>query len=94
MDAPFEIHGTRSATRVVRGSFEGGWDGEMARFLMPYKFAIDEVCTKLNVLREEFAHLHDYNPIEHVTSRLKSVESIREKAARRGCGFEFEWSGR
>lgn len=84
MSAPYELYETR------RQTFDGEWDGELTRFLMPYKFAIDEVCTKLNVLRQEFAHLHDYNPIEHVTSRLKSVESIRAKAVRRGCGFEFE----
>ncbi len=28
--------------------------------------------------------MHDYNPIEHVTSRVKSPESIRTKAERRG----------
>ncbi|WP_370882705.1 GTP pyrophosphokinase [Kineosporia succinea] len=57
---------------------------DFTRFLMEYQFAVDEVLTKVSVLREEFLHLHRYNPIEHVNSRLKSPESILEKVARRG----------
>src|SRR3546814_13302265 len=48
--------------------------GQLTRFLMEYKFGIDEVTTKISILQEEFAHLHDYNPIEHVLSRVKSPE--------------------
>ena len=65
------------------------WSGdqrELARFSMVYKFAIDEVTTKINILREEFSQLHEYNPIEHVKARLKTPESIVAKARRRGCG--------
>lgn len=60
------------------------------RFLMVYKFAIDEIRTKIDILRQEFAHLHDYNPIEHVTSRLKSPASILAKAQRRGHPLTFD----
>ena len=45
---------------------------------------MDEVVTKLNILRDEFTHLHDYNPIENVSSRLKSPESLVEKIGRKG----------
>ena len=44
---------------------------ELTRFMMSYKFATDEMMTKINILREEFSSIHDYNPIEHVRSRLK-----------------------
>ena len=57
---------------------------ELARFLMVYKFGIDEMMTKINILRDEFTYAHDYNPIEHVKSRLKTPESILAKAARKG----------
>ncbi|WP_420842419.1 GTP pyrophosphokinase [Glycomyces paridis] len=57
---------------------------DFGRFMMEYRFAVDEVLTKVTILREEFRHLHRYNPIEHVTSRLKTPESILEKVARRG----------
>ncbi|NLE97612.1 MAG: GTP pyrophosphokinase family protein [Propionibacterium sp.] len=55
------------------------------RLLMEHRFAVDEVLTKVNILREEFLHLHRYNPIEHVGSRVKTMESILEKVVRKGC---------
>lgn len=63
---------------------------ELTRFLLLYKFAISEITTKINILREEFTHLHDYNPIEHVTARLKTPDSIRAKALRRNCELTFD----
>lgn len=57
---------------------------EFTRFMMEYRFATDEMLTKVNILREEFLHLRQYNPIEHVTSRVKSAESILTKVDRRG----------
>lgn len=62
--------------------------GDMARMMMAYKFGLDEVMTKVNILKEEFAHIHDYNPIEHVSSRLKSPASILAKAERLGIGHD------
>jgi putative GTP pyrophosphokinase len=63
--------------------------GEFTRFTMPYRFALDEVTTKLNILREEFNEFHDHNPIEHVLARLKTPASIIHKAGRVGCAMEF-----
>jgi len=63
---------------------------DFARFLMPYKFGIDEINTKISILREEFSQLHDYNPIEHLSSRLKTPEGIVEKVERKGCNSSFE----
>lgn len=60
----------------------------LTRFLMPYKFAIDEVMTKLNILQEEFTQTGEYNPIEHVSSRMKDPDSIIEKMQRRGVPLE------
>ena len=60
---------------------------DFGRFMMSYKFGLDEVMTKVNILREEFNYTHNYSPIEHVRSRLKSSESIRNKAVRKGCEF-------
>ncbi|WP_213815069.1 GTP pyrophosphokinase family protein [Glaciihabitans sp. dw_435] len=58
---------------------------DVSRFLMAYKFGLDEVMTKVNILKEEFSYVHEYNPIEHVRSRLKSPESILRKAERKNC---------
>nr|WP_148220962.1 GTP pyrophosphokinase family protein [Xylanimonas cellulosilytica] len=56
---------------------------DLRRMLLSYKFGIDEVMTKISILREEFRQIHDYNPIEHVGSRLKTFESILAKARRK-----------
>lgn len=62
---------------------------DVARFLMSYKFAIDTVMAKVNILNEEFRYTHDHNPIEHVSSRLKTPTSIMEKARRREVPFDL-----
>ncbi|MBP3039930.1 GTP pyrophosphokinase family protein [Bacillaceae bacterium Marseille-Q3522] len=58
---------------------------ELTRFMMAYKFALDEMNTKINILKDEFSYMHDYNPIEHVNSRIKSPESILKKINKKGC---------
>jgi len=63
---------------------------EMTRFMMTYKFGLDEMNTKLNILQEEFQHFHDYNPIEHIKSRLKSPESILKKIIRKNHEMTLE----
>ncbi|WP_062349985.1 GTP pyrophosphokinase [Bacillus kwashiorkori] len=63
---------------------------ELTRFMLTYKFALEEVNTKINILSQEFQHIHEYNPIEHVNSRLKSPESILNKITRKGCPFSVE----
>ncbi|MHA6669798.1 GTP pyrophosphokinase [Homoserinimonas sp. A447] len=62
----------------------------LTRFMMSYKFGLDEVTTKINILKEEFTRIHDYSPIEHVNSRLKSPESILKKAVRKGATLDLE----
>ncbi|MBW7454011.1 GTP pyrophosphokinase family protein [Paenibacillus sepulcri] len=62
---------------------------EITRFLMMYKFALSEIETRIEILQEEFQMLHDYNPIEHTKSRLKSPESIMNKIMRKNCDISF-----
>ena len=57
---------------------------KMTRMMLLYKFALSELETKIEILREEFLMIHDYNPIEHTNSRLKSPESILKKLNRKG----------
>lgn len=63
---------------------------EITRFLMDYKFALDAFETKIEILKEEFQFFHDYNPIEHTKSRLKSPESILKKVYKKGCDLSLE----
>ncbi len=60
-------------------------DSELTRLMLAYQSGIDEVTTRLATLQREFEHLQASNPIEHVTSRLKSPRSLLDKARRRGA---------
>lgn len=62
---------------------------EIVKFMMRYKFALDEINTKINILKQEFHYTHDYNPIENVTSRVKSPESIFKKIRKKDVELSF-----
>ena len=49
-----------------------------------YNSALKEVNTKLEILNDEFKHVHKYNPIEYFKSRIKTAESIVKKLKRYG----------
>lgn len=52
---------------------------EWRHALLLYEAALKEVNTKIEILHNEFKQAHRYNPIEHITSRIKSPESIAKK---------------
>ncbi|WP_087973962.1 GTP pyrophosphokinase [Oceanobacillus rekensis] len=63
---------------------------ELTRFMATNKFGLDEMNTKLNILKEEFQYIHEYNPIEHLKSRIKSPESILKKMARKNLDISID----
>jgi len=63
---------------------------EFTRFRMAYKFALDEITTKLNILNEEFNYIHDYNPIENISTRLKSPDSLIKKVLKKNIPLSFD----
>ncbi|HEY2493828.1 MAG TPA: GTP pyrophosphokinase family protein [Paenibacillus sp.] len=62
---------------------------DITRFMLIYRFALDEIETKVEILKEEFKSLHDYSPIENTKSRLKSPESIMNKMIRKNYELSF-----
>lgn len=62
--------------RALRDNFQ--------RFIAEYQFGLREVETKLGILRDEFKLMHDYNPIEHLSARVKTLDSLVDKVRRRG----------
>lgn len=52
---------------------------EWNKAILLYDAALKEINTKLEILNNEFKLAHQYNPIEHITSRIKSPESIAKK---------------
>lgn len=70
--------------------FDGPLTDELTRFMMAYKFGLDELLTKVNILKEELTYAGDYCPIEHVKSRLKTLDSLSDKARRIGCPLTLD----
>lgn len=55
-----------------------------------YSAALKEVGTKLEILNDEFKHVHKYNPIEHIKTRIKTPESIVKKLRKYGYETSIE----
>ena len=49
-----------------------------------YNAALKEISTKIEILNDEFQHVHHYTPIEHIKSRIKTPESIVKKLKKNG----------
>ena len=49
-----------------------------------YSAALRQMETKMQILNDEFKHVHQYNPIEHIKARIKTPESIVKKLKRYG----------
>lgn len=49
-----------------------------------YNSALKEIGTKLEILNDEFQHVHQYNPIEHIKTRIKTPQSIVKKLKKNG----------
>ncbi len=55
-----------------------------------YSAALKQIQTKMEILNDEFQHVHRYNPIEHIKSRIKTPESIVKKLKRHGYESTIE----
>ena len=69
MDKPFNLNEDVDSWRTV---------------MFLYNSALKEVGTKLEILNDEFQHVHQYNPIEYIKSRIKNPQSIVKKLKRNG----------
>ncbi|GLI08490.1 GTP pyrophosphokinase [Paenibacillus tyrfis] len=58
--------------------------GEWKEMFLPYKFAMEQLSTTIRHINEEAMHVYNYNPIEHIKTRIKSPESIINKLQRKG----------
>ena len=52
--------------------------------ILVYTSALHQFQTKLEILNDEFQHVHRYNPIEHIKGRIKTPESIVKKLKKNG----------
>ncbi len=71
---------------IDRGDGIDSWKEVM----LIYTSALKQIETKLEILNDEFQHVHQYNPIEHIKSRIKSSESIVKKLKKNGYESTIE----
>ena len=77
------------ATMDLIGSNGDGIDSWQEVTLV-YNAALKQVQTKMEILNDEFQHVHQYNPIEHIKARIKTPESIVKKLKRHGYESTIE----
>ena len=56
---------------------------EYQEMMLKYEFAKKKVETDLEILLREYAFKEEYNPVEHIKSRIKSLDRIVEKLDRK-----------
>ncbi len=55
-----------------------------------YRSGMREVCTKLEIINDQFEYTHKYSPIQTIKSRLKKPESIVNKMKRHGLEINMQ----
>jgi len=74
--------GTKGGRMELKVTGEGAESYE--EVMLIYSGALKQINTKLEILNQEFQHVHNYNPIEHIKSRVKTPGSIAAKLKRHG----------
>ncbi len=90
----YELLCYTEATEIYSEQFEGvkmefkTYNGEgidsWKEVTLVYNAALRQIETKMEILNDEFQHVHQYNPIEHIKARIKTPESIVKKLKRHG----------
>ena len=75
-----ELEGVHMELRVDNDDGIDSWK----EVILVYNAALKQVETKIEILNDEFQHVHRYNPIEHIKARIKTPESIVKKLKRHG----------
>lgn len=65
-------------------------DNEFEKLMLIYQAALKTVKIKLDILNEEFNKFCEYNPIDHISQRIKSPDSIIEKMNRKNINLTYK----
>ena len=63
---------------------------DFEKIMYIYRSALKSLRTKFDILNEEFNSFCEYNPIDHISERVKSPESIIEKMNRKGLELTYK----
>ncbi len=64
-------------------------DDKFRKLMFLYKSAQRELMTKLEILKEELNEFYSYTPIEEITCRIKSYDSIIKKLNKKGYALTY-----
>lgn len=65
-------------------------DKTFEKLMFIYSTAIKELQTKIEIMKDEFKIFYDYDLIDHVQTRIKSIDSIKKKMQDRGLKFTYK----
>lgn len=60
------------------------------KIMFIYSVAIKEIVNKLEIIKDEFKIFYDYDIIDHIKTRIKDPESIKNKMKERGYEFTYK----
>lgn len=66
------------------------FDNELNELLEEYQYAQKMLDTQLDILIKEFTKIRNYNPVEHIKSRIKSKKSIIKKLEKKNLTLTKE----
>lgn len=66
------------------------FERELQYQLEEYGFGLKMLETQLDILIHEFTKNRKYNPVEHIKSRIKSIDSIKKKLTRKNLEYTIE----
>lgn len=58
--------------------------------MIKYISALKVLETQFDIISDDFKYIKDYNPIEHIKTRIKSADSIIDKLERKNIDFTIE----
>ena len=58
--------------------------------LLKYTAALKTLETQISILLQDFEYKNNYNPVEHVKTRIKSYDSIAKKLNKKGCTMTIQ----
>lgn len=63
---------------------------ELERLMLKYRAALKTLETQISILIQDFEQKNNYNPVEHVKSRIKKLESAENKLISRNYEVTIE----
>lgn len=58
--------------------------------MIKYIAALKVLETQLDIIGDDFKYIKEYNPIEHVKTRIKTADSIIDKLERKNVDFTVD----